>query len=72
MPTTNDKSKKPEKNQSQSSDDDPEGWHEHVLASIDPADEARLLRRTRDWVKKRYGTSDAVLDKAYGLRSRPK
>lgn len=74
MPTTNDKLKKPEKSQSSSETDDydPEGWHEHVLAGIDPAKEAQLLRNTRDRVKNRHGFSDSVLDKLYGLRSRPK
>lgn len=74
MPITNDKSRKPEKNQSSSQTDDfdPEGWHEHVLAGIDPEKEAQLLRRTRERAKGQLGFSDSVLDKLYGLRSRQK
>jgi|KBSMisStandDraft_5_1062788.scaffolds.fasta_scaffold67568_2 hypothetical protein len=69
MPTTNDKSENP-RNQSSSQNDDPEGWHEHVLAGIEPAAEARLLRKTRQRAKSKYGTSDELLDKLYGLNSR--
>lgn len=70
MPTTNDKSKKQQR-KSEGRDREPD-WHDHVLAGIDPADEARLLQRTREAAKKDHGFSEDDLDYLYGIRSRSK
>ena len=53
------------------SHDDP-SWLDYSLADVDPDDEAEVLRATRERVKKDHGTPDDLLDKLYGLISRPK
>ncbi len=66
MPSTNDRLKKPQRKKESQLNKGSEKWHEHVLSSIDPADKARLLQRTREMAKSKLGFSDSVLDKLYG------
>jgi hypothetical protein len=41
-----------------------------MTAGIDPKKDREQRRQSREWYKKKYGGSEAALDKAFGIDSR--